>query len=188
MTESEPEKEKSPEKTETDTTETEGTVNIADLEELKKALAEEKAKSETNLAKWQRAQADFTNYKRFAEQDKAETLKYANAGMLVNILPILDDFERALAAIPPEQDDQKWLEGLKLLDRKFRGTLEKQGVSPIVALGMEFDPRFMDAVSRSPGKRDVVVMELEKGYKLQDKVIRPAKVIVGSGEQVIKEE
>jgi molecular chaperone GrpE len=166
----------------------EGTNEPNTVEELKKVLAEERARSETNLTGWQRAQADFVNYKRFTEQDKAETCKYASANLLTAILPVLDDFERALAAIPPTDNDQKWVEGLKLIDRKFRNVLEKQGVTGIMALGMEFDPRFMDAITTGKGKIDMVIQELEKGYKLQDKVIRPAKVIVGNGEEEPKKE
>jgi molecular chaperone GrpE len=106
----------------------------------------------------------------------------------MNLLPIIDDFERALAAIPSGGNDRKLAEGLNLIDRKIRDTLEKQGVTPIVALGMEFDPRFMEAMARMEGQRDIVVQELERGYMLQDKVIRPAKVIVGSGEVEEKKE
>jgi molecular chaperone GrpE len=80
------------------------------IEELQKARAEEKSKSEANLAGWQRAQADFANYKRHAEQEKADTCKFANANLLCTILPVLDDFERALAAIPPEESSNKWVE------------------------------------------------------------------------------
>jgi molecular chaperone GrpE len=152
------------------------------IEELKKALDEAKASTESNLIKYQRAQADFVNYKRFAEQERIETCKNANANLLLNILPIIDDFERALSAIPPEDLEEKWAEGLKLIDRKFRDTLEKQGVAPILTLGMEFDPRFMEALTVGKGKRDMVVQEIEKGYKLLDKLIRPAKVVVGNGE------
>lgn len=162
------------------TNEIEGTENI---EELKKALAEEKSKCEMNLTRWQRAQADFVNYKRFAEQDKADTCIYANVGLLVNILPILDDFERALASIPPHDTQHKWVEGLRLIDHKFRDTLKKQGVVPIQSLGMEFDPRTMEAITCGKGKKDIVIMELERGYKLNDRVIRPAKVAVGTGEE-----
>ncbi len=159
-----------------------GTSTAETIEELKKALEEEKAKSEANLAGWQRAQADFINYKRFAEQEKEEICKQANARLLQDILPVLDDFERALAAVPPEEADSSWVEGLKLIDRKFRDTLEKAGVSCIECMGKEFDPRFMDAVTCIPGKRDTVVQVLQTGYTLHDKVIRPAKVVVGSGE------
>lgn len=159
-----------------------------EVEELQKALAEEKQRSESNLAGWQRAQADFANYKRFAEQDKAETCKYASAGLLAVILPVLDDFDRALAAIPEEAASQPWVEGLYLFDRKFKDTLLKQGVTRIQALGMEFDPYIMDALGTVAGEKDIVVQEVERGYKLQDKVIRPARVIVGNGEEDIKEE
>ncbi len=157
--------------------------DIDNVEELKKSLAEETARADTNMAGWQRAQADFQNYKRFTEQEKVETVKYANVNLLLNILPTLDDFERALAAMPTGEDHDKWVEGFQLIDRKFRSTLEKLGVTPIQALGEEFDCRTMEAVSCAKGKKDIVIQELEKGYKLQDKVIRPAKVIVGSGEE-----
>ena len=162
--------------------------NNENIEELKKALEDEKARAESNLAGWQRAQADFINYKRYAEQDKAETCKYANVNLLVNILPVLDDFERALAALPSEDADRSWTEGLKLIDRKFRDILEKQGVSSIKAVGEEFDCRFMEAVSCVKGEKDKVVQEIEKGYLLLDKVIRPAKVTVGTGEEEAEKE
>jgi molecular chaperone GrpE len=159
-----------------------------EMEDLKKALTEEKSKCEANLMGWQRAQADFVNYKRFAEQDKAETCKFANVGLLAAILPVMDDFERALAAVPEDKGSQKWLEGFALINRKFKDTLHKQGVTQIQALGMEFDPHTMEAMTTAKGRRDIVVQELERGYKLQDKVIRPARVIVGSGEEDNKEE
>jgi molecular chaperone GrpE len=159
-----------------------------EMEELQKALAEEKSKCEANLVGWQRAQADFINFKRFAETDKAETCKYANAGLLSAILPVMDDFERALAAIPEEKSHEKWLEGLNLINRKFKDTLHKQGVTQIQALGMEFDPYTMEAMSCAKGKKDIVVQELERGYKIGDKIIRPARVIVGTGEEDNEEE
>jgi molecular chaperone GrpE len=163
-------------------------IEVVDTEELKKALADEKSKCELNLARWQRAQADFVNFKRYAEQEKSETCKFANTGLLLNILPVIDDFERALATIPHADLKHKWVEGLKLIDRKFRDVLQKQGVEPIKAVGEEFDPRFMEAITCGKGKKDIVLVELEKGYKLFDKVIRPAKVIVGNGEEEAKEE
>jgi molecular chaperone GrpE len=159
-----------------------------ETEELKKALAEEKSKCELNLARWQRAQADFVNFKRYAEQEKSDTCKFANTNLLLNILPVIDDFERAIAAIPHSEAKHKWVEGLKLIERKLQDTFQKQGVEPIKAVGEEFDPRYMEAITCGKGKKDIVLVELEKGYKLYDKVIRPAKVIVGSGEEAKKEE
>jgi molecular chaperone GrpE len=158
------------------------------IESLKKALAEEKAKAESNLAGWQRAQADFVNYKRFAEQEKVESAKYMAGNILLTVLPILDDLERAIVNIPREEAKKKWLEGFRLIEKKFHDLIAKQGLCAINALGQEFDCRTMDAITTLPGKKDIVIQEIEKGYILNEKVIRPAKVIVGSGESAVKEE
>lgn len=151
------------------------------IEELKKALAEAREKAEANLAGWQRAQADFINYKRRIEQEKAETIKYANAELILKLLPILDDFERALSAVPLELSCQSWVEGMKLIERKIWSMLELQGVTRIRSVGEVFNPSLYEAVTYGPGKEYTVIQELEKGYKLHDRVIRPAKVIVGKG-------
>jgi molecular chaperone GrpE len=161
---------------------------LEDIEALKQALAEEKAKAEANLAGWQRAQADFINYKRRAEQEKEELGKFANTELILNLLPILDDWERALASIPDDPDNPSWVEGIRLIERKFRGILEAQGLSPIKALGEPFDPNLHEAAMQGKGEEGIVVEELEKGYKLYDRVIRPAKVVVGNGEEEEKEE
>ncbi len=92
---------------------------IKDIEELKKALADETARADANMAGWQRAQADFQNYKRFVEQDKVETVKYANANLLNGILPVLDDLERAIKAIPEEFTTYDWVEGVRLVEKKL---------------------------------------------------------------------
>jgi molecular chaperone GrpE len=166
------------------------TIDKSDTEQLKKALEEEKSKCQVNLERWQRAQADFINYKRYAEQEKLDNCKFASTNLILNILPVVDDFERALEAVPQNEIRPKWLDGFRLIYNKFQDVLKKQGVEPVNALGEGFDPRFMDAISCGRGKKDIVLMELEKGYKLYDKVIRPAKVVVGSGEEedAIKEE
>jgi molecular chaperone GrpE len=141
------------------------TSDTCTVEELKKALEEERLKCESNLAGWQRAQADFINYKRFVELDKLETCKFASTNLLMTILPVLDDFERALKAVPHSETKHKWYEGLKLIDQKFKDILHKQGVEPINSLGEEFDPKYMDAITCSKGRKDIVLMEVEKGYK-----------------------
>ena len=160
-------------------------VTPEEFENLKKLLADEKSKSEANLAGWQRAQADFVNYKRFVEQDKLEAAKYTAGNVLLNVLPILDDLERAMANIPHEEAKKKWLEGFRLIEKKFHDLVEKQGLTVIKAIGQEFDCRTMDAITTLPGKKDIVIQEIEKGYFLNEKVIRPAKVIVGSGEEAV---
>ena len=153
-----------------------------DIESLKQALAEEKAKTESYLANWQRAQADFINYKRRNEQEKEEFSKFANAALMLSLLPILDDLERAFTSIPPRLGKLTWIDGLKLIERKMKATMETQGLTLINALGEPFDPNLHEAVRQDKGKEGLVIEELQKGYKLYDRVIRPAMVVVGNGE------
>ena len=152
-----------------------------DIETLRQELAEAKAKAETNLAGWQRAQADFINYKRRSEQEKEETVRFANSLLLSDLLPILDDMERAFASIPPRLAKNDWVNGIRLIERKLKATLEAQGLSHIEALGQPFDPRLHEAVRQSDGEEGIVVQELQKGYQFRDRVIRPSKVAVGNG-------
>ncbi len=154
-----------------------------DMELLKQALVETREKIETNLAGWQRAQADFVNYKRRAEQERKEISKFANSVLMLNLLPVLDDLERAVNSIPPRLTKVSWVEGIRLIERKFRTSLEAQGLSQIEALGKPFDPNFHEAVRQGKGKDGIVVEEAQKGYRLHDRVIRPAKVVVGKGEE-----
>lgn len=158
------------------------------LDELKKALADEKAKSEAYLDGWQRERADFINYKRRTEQERAEIGKYANSELICCILPVLDDFERAFNNMPPEVAGSGWVEGVRAVERKLRSILEAQGLSEIKAVGEPFDPNLHEAVMTGKGKDGIVIAELQKGYKLHDKVLRPAKVMVGNGEEESKEE
>ena len=159
-----------------------------DIEALKQALAEEKEKAEGYLANWQRAQADFINYKRRSEQEKEEIAKFANATLMLNLLPILDDLERAFTSIPPHLTRLTWVDGIRLIERKLQASLEVQGLSPIKALGEPFDPKLHEAAMHGKGKEGIVIEELQKGYKFQDRVIRPAMVVVGNGEEEEKEE
>ena len=161
----------------------ETTAEVEDIEALNQALAEEKARAEGNLAGWQRTQADFVNYKRRVEQEIQETGRLANANLVLNLLPILDDLERALTSVPDDLAEVSWVDGIRLIDRKLRGTLEAMGLSPIKAIGEPFDPNIHEAVMEGKGEEGIVVEELEKGYKFRDKVIRPTKVVVGSGEE-----
>ncbi|MBI2851234.1 MAG: nucleotide exchange factor GrpE [Chloroflexi bacterium] len=153
-----------------------------EISELRKALAEEKEKAEKYLTSWQRTQADFANYKRRAEQDKEEYIKFASSGLILSILPFLDDLERALDSVPPDLAEASWVNGVRLIERKFLSALEGQGVSIIRSLGEPFDPRFHEAIRQAPGKEGVVLEEIQRGYKLQDRVLRPSLVVVGNGE------
>jgi len=158
-----------------------------DIEVLQQALAEEKGKAEANLAGWQRTQADFMNYKRRSDQEKSDICKFANAELLCCVLPVLDDMERAFSHLPEEMEDTEWADGIRLIARKLRSSLEAQGLSPIEAMGKPFDPNFHEAMREDKGESGIVIEEVERGYTLHDRVIRPSKVVVGNGEEAEKE-
>ena len=160
----------------------------SETDRLIKQLEEKKIEAEANLAGWKRAQADFINYKRRAEQEKEDTVKYCTTNFITNILPVLDDFERAEATIPPDQANKCLLDGMKMVERKLTSFLEGQGVTEIKALGEPFDPNIHEAVMQANGEEGIVVKEFEKGYKLYDRVIRASKVAVGTGKTVEEKE
>jgi len=150
-----------------------------DTESLRKLLAEEKEKAEKYLANWQRAQADFINYRRHTEQERAEATKLANATLILNLLPILDDLERALNSVPAKLAGLPWLDGVRLIQRKLQAVLGTQGLSPIEVVGKDFDPNLHEAVLYGEGEEGKVIQEIQKGYRLHDRVLRPAQVGVG---------
>jgi len=158
------------------------------VEELVQALEEEKEKAQSFMLNWQRNQADFVNYKRRAEQEKREVSLYVKSGVILKLIPVLDDLERALQAIPPRHDKQPWIKGVRLIEQKFQAVLKEQGVTRFQVLGETFDPQLHEAAMSHSGEEGKVVKELSKGYKMGDKIIRPAQVAVGNGEVVVEEE
>ena len=159
----------------------EGIEQAEDIETLQRALAEEKERAENYLASWQRCQADSVNYKQRAQQEKGEIIEFANNALLCNLLPIMDDLERAFASVPAESEESNWTEGIRLIYNKLKTSLEAQGLTEIQTRGEPFDPRLHEAIMQQDGKEGMVVEELQKGYKFREKVIRPAMVTVGRG-------
>jgi molecular chaperone GrpE len=133
------------------------------------------------LALAQRAQADLQNFRRRAEQERTEAFDRGREKVVLEILPVLDDFERALAALPAEQQDAEWTQGIRLIERKLRSSLESLGVERIVAEGEPFDPWNHEAVLEEP-RDDVepgrVTTVARQGYRLGTRVLRPAQVVV----------
>jgi molecular chaperone GrpE len=154
-----------------------------DVDRLKRELQEARQKAEEYLTGWQRAQADFNNFRRRLELDKADAIKYAEGELLLKLLLVQDDFDRAMKAIPPELKGDAWVQGMEGISRKFRNVLESVGLKDIVALGFGFDPNMHEAVAHLPGPDGMVIAEYDKGYKFKDRVLRPARVAVGSGEE-----
>jgi len=154
---------------------------LEDVESLKRALAEEKAKAGDYLNNWQRSQADFINYKKRIEQERNETVKFANATLILDLLAALDDLERALDNVTPKLAGFTWVDGIGLIYRKLQAILEGHGLTEIEALGQPFDPNLHEAALYGEGEEGKVIEELQKGYKLHDRVLRPAMVKVGKG-------
>ena len=153
-----------------------------DLESLKEALEEAKEKAEKYLANWQRAEADFINYKRRSEQERADMAAFANAALITDLLPVLDDLERALENASDDLDTPTWVDGIRLIYRKLKAVLEDRGLLEIEAEGKDFDPNLHEAVMCVEGEEGKVCEEIQKGYKLRDRLLRPAKVKVGKEE------
>jgi molecular chaperone GrpE len=155
----------------------------ASLEALRQELAKEKERAEANLASWQRSAADFQNYKRRVEQEREEIARLSNAALIINLLPMVDDLERALASVDTRLAGMTWLDGLRLIHRKFQALLEMNGVTEIEADGQDFDPNIHEAVTFGPGEENKVIAVVQKGYRLGGRVLRPAMVVVGKQDQ-----
>lgn len=159
-----------------------------DIDSLKKALEEEKAKAERYLNNWQRAEADFDNYRKRVEQERSERDRFANMVLILNLLPVLDDLERAFNSLSAKLAQLTWIDGIRLIYHKLQATLEARGLSEIKTVGESFDPTVHEAVSQGEGEEGKVIEELQKGYKLHDRVVRPALVVVGKGKEEKEEE
>ncbi|MCA1666279.1 MAG: nucleotide exchange factor GrpE [Thermomicrobia bacterium] len=144
-------------------------------------LEAERARSAELLDSWQRARAEFLNYKRRVEQEKQRDAQMAGLIVIAKVLPVLDDFDLALANVPKGAEAEAWLNGIALVAHKLRNVLESEGVQPIAATGQKFDPAVHEAVLVDGDGGDFVVAELRRGYTLHGNVIRPALVKVGSG-------
>lgn len=150
---------------------------------LAEQLAKEKERADANFASWQRSAADFQNYKRRVEQEREEVARLANASLIINLLPLIDDLERALESVDQRLAGMTWLEGLHLIHRKFQALLEMNGVTEIEADGQDFDPNVHEAVTFGEGDENKVISVVQKGYKLGGRVVRPALVVVGQSKQ-----
>lgn len=150
--------------------------------ELQQQLDAEREKANTYLANWQRAAADFQNYKRRTEEEREQNALFANRALIINFLPAIDDLDRAIEQAEQQNAGAGWLEGFEAIQRKLHGALEASGVSEIQAHGEPFDPNIHEAVSQGPGEHDKVIAEVRRGYKLGSRVLRPAMVVVGNGQ------
>lgn len=157
------------------------------IEELQKRIEELEKESNEWKEKFLRKAAEFENYKRRTENDQLNLLNYAAESFIKKILPIVDDFERSLEHINDSNDYEKLKEGVQLIYNKLVKVLDEQGVKKIEAVGKPFDVHFHEALMQKADNSvpaHTVLEELEKGYMYKDKVIRHAKVVVSSEDQV----
>lgn len=156
-------------------------VDTQDAEALREALGKEKARAEEYLDQWRRERAEFSNFKKRMDKEREEVVKFANSLLVAKLLPVLDDFDRALATLPPELRDFTWVDGIYLIQRKVQMILEQEGLTAFGQVGEKFDPNLHEAViheetdAQSDGHITAVV---QKGYRLGDRVLRPALVKV----------
>ena len=152
------------------------------IELLERELTEARAASEEHLYNWQRSAADFANFKRRTDDERATIGQFSTALLIGKLLTVLDDFDRALESVPAEAHDA-WIEGVKLTERKLRGVLESEGVTAIEAVGEPFDPNLHEAVAHeetADHPDNSVIGEVQRGYRLHDRVIRPSLVRVAN--------
>jgi molecular chaperone GrpE len=150
----------------------------APLLELESRLAEAEGQAAEYKDGWQRSAADFQNYRRRVESEKAETYQNAVCTIIKRYLPVLDDMERALATRPT---DLAWVDGIELIYRKLQFILEAEGLKRIEAVGQMFNPNFHEAILQEPStdhESGQIISVVQNGYMLGERVIRPALVKV----------
>ena len=152
-----------------------------EMEELRNQLLAAEQEAAENKQGWQRIAADFQNYKRRTEQDREQMYGLANEALLNKLLTIADDFDRAIEHMPPEMADVGWVGGIAAIDRKLRLLLDSEGLVPIEAVGKPFNPHEHEAVTQETTTAvpdGTVTQELQRGYRIRDRVLRPAMVAV----------
>jgi molecular chaperone GrpE len=150
---------------------------------IKEKLEEAEAKAAEYLDGWQRSRAEFANARKRLERERANAYRNASVDYVAKMLPILDDFDRALATVPTEIAEDSWFEGLRLVRRKLSTLMDDLSVEPIDAVGLPFDPNMHEALALVEGngqESGIVVEEVQTGYRIGDKVIRPALVNVAA--------
>lgn len=136
------------------------------------------AERDAYLDQFTRARADYQNLRRRVEQDQANARQQAARDILLQLLPVVDDFDRAMANAPGGAEDQTWVSGTKMVGKKLLGVLERYGVKRYESVGATFDPKHHEAVA-SDGDGSTVVEAYQEGYLLGDQVLRPAMVRIG---------
>ena len=132
-----------------------------------------------------RSQADFENFRKRAAREKDDAVKYANASLLERLIPILDNFELGLSAARSSAEGSAILSGMEMVARQLNDFLAQHGVEPVIAEGQQFDPNLHEAVGHEPSAEVAegnIVRQLRRGFKLRERLLRPATVVVSKGQ------
>jgi molecular chaperone GrpE len=161
-------------------------LSVDDVVELLAEIQRLQAEASENYDNYQRAVADMANYRRRKELDTQRQIERAREQLLLRLLPVVDDFRRALGSVPADAANADWVEGFRLIERKLWNVLQSEGVRPMEAVGERFDPNLHEAVLAAEGASapDTVVAEFEPGYYIGEQVLRPARVKVGQASDV----
>lgn len=157
---------------------------VDEVESLRNEVQEWRTKAEEYLDNYKRSLAEFSNYRKRQEREREQQMLRVSMDVLRRLLPVMDDLDRAVKAIPPEYVGSNWVEGILLIGRKLKSLLEAFHVVPIEALGKPFDPNFHSAVMSEESETypaGIVMEELQCGYMLADQVLRPTMVKVSNG-------
>ncbi|MBA2879922.1 molecular chaperone GrpE [Desulfosalsimonas propionicica] len=154
-----------------------------EVDQLKKEVAEARAEAAETYDRLLRLSAEFENYKKRMQRQAEDHRKYANESIIKDLLSVVDNLERAVNASrqSDSQADACMLEGLEMTLNEIRKVLKKYHVEPVEAVGQPFDPTYHEAVMQQPSEDypdNTVIQEMQKGYMLHDRLIRPAMVVV----------
>ncbi|CAH1209326.1 MULTISPECIES: nucleotide exchange factor GrpE [Paenibacillus] len=146
-------------------------------------LARLKAEAEESQTRLLRAQADFDNFRRRTQKEKEELGKYASMKLVTELIPVIDNFERAMATVPEGPETESFAKGIQMIFRQLETVLGNEGLTAMETVGQPFNPEFHQAIMQVESdehEEGIVVEEVQKGYMLKDKVLRPAMVKVSS--------
>lgn len=165
------------------TPEAEATPEAAAPLTLEEQLEKAQADAAANLDGWQRARAEFANARRRMDKQLSEAYTSATADVVSRLLPVIDDFDRALANVPETVAKDGWFDGIRLVSKKLNSILENANIERISSVGKPFDPNVHEAILQEPSdeyESGIIVRELQSGYKAGERVIRPALVVVAA--------
>ncbi len=149
--------------------------------EKKESLDFWKKKAEDHLHGWKRAKADYINLKKETEKQRDELVKFSNAALIIEILPIYDHLKMAFDHLPKDLEDNEWVKGIEGIKKQTQNFLEAVGIKEVETTGKKFNPEFHEAVAHEKKqgfKTDIIFAETKPGYTLHEKVLYPAKVKV----------